>query len=271
MRVRSAVKKIFLLLICVLLLAHGCAAQEQRVAGWSSFGDSVEFGGKKYSRLLAIGDIHGQFSRFMSMYEKVGVNDDDLVIFLGDYIEGYKAGEDLKTVLWLMEQSRKENFVLLSGNWERKFLQDCIDEQGNLKNAPKWHLVQELKTANDPGLIRKIRDFFSNLKFDQELQAGGRTFVFSHAGIKDGVPLTQQSEYDLMFDKRFCRKYAGESFVVIGHRPVQAEFGKNTTVPVKVEGRNILMVDTNCRREKGFSSCVNVLTGEFWQSDTDRQ
>ena len=83
------------------------------------------------------------------------------------------------------------------------------------------------------------------------------------------MPLDRQTEFDLMFDKRFCRKYDGETFVVIGHRPVQAEFGKDCTTPVKVEGRNILMVDTNCKRKKGFSSCVNVLTGEFWQNDKD--
>ena len=262
-------KKGLLIVLLLTLLAHACMANENRVAGWPTFEGTVEYGHKQYRRVLAIGDIHGQFSRFCSMYEKLGVTDDDLVIFLGDYYEGDKAGEDLKTVLWLMDKSRQENVILLSGNWERKFLKECIDEQGNLKDVPKWHFVQELKKADEPQLNQRIRGFFSTLKFYQELQIGGVPFVFCHAGIEDGVPLNKQTEFYLMFNKRFCRKYEGKPFVVIGHRPVEVEFGKNCTVPVKVEGRNILMVDTNCRRKIGYSSCVNVLTGEFWQSDKD--
>ena len=262
-------KKLFLLLICALMLACGCAAADDRVAGWPSFCDSVEYGGKRYSRVLAIGDIHGQFSRFVSMYEKVGVKDDDLVIFLGDYIEGNKAGEDLKTVLWLIEQSRRENFILLSGNKEREFLRFCFDERGAFTDNGQWNLARELADANDSQLIRSVRDFFANLKFWQELRCGDKKLVFAHAGIREGVPLDQQEEFDLMFNKKFCRQYGGDVFVVIGHRPVQSEFGKNVTVPVKVEGRNVLMVDTNCKRKKGRSSCVNVLTGQFWQSDRD--
>jgi len=262
------VKKLFLLLLC-LLLALPCAAQSGFVAGWPKFAGPVVYGDKTYARVLAVGDIHGQFSRFRSMWAKVGVNDDDLVIFLGDYIEGSKTGEDLKTVLWLMEQSARPNVVLLSGNKEREFLRECFDERGNYRPGGKWGLNAELAAAGAPQLAARVRDFFASLEFCLPLEIGGRRFVFAHAGIKDGVPLNEQTEFDLMFCKTFCREYNGAAFAVIGHRPVQSEFGKDHTVPVKVPGRSVLMVDTNCKRKKGFSSCVNVLSGQFWQSGKD--
>lgn len=249
----------------VIITALFCSPAESNnfVEGWQSLNiscDCVEFNGQKFNRVLAVGDIHGQFSRFMSMYKKLNVSDSDLVIFLGDYIQGKKTGEELKTIQWLMEQSRRENFILLSGNKEREFLRD---------NNKNWALLRELNSVNDPELTKKVYEFFAGLKFYQELTIDGRDFVFAHAGINDDGTINPNDEFSLMFNKRFCRNYHGNKFVVIGHRPTQSEFGKKITVPVKVSGKNILMLDTNCKRKKGYSSCVNILTGEFWQSDKD--
>lgn len=261
-------RKIFAFVLCFFIFANICSANENFVKNYVAFPSdiSVEFNNKSFSRVLAIGDIHGQFTRFNSMYEKVGVNDKDLVIFLGDYIKGYKVGEDLKTVLWLMEKAKQDNFIFLSGNMERNFLRECFDETGNLKENKKWALSQELLNTHDNELIKKVYDFFSTLKFYQEINIGDKVFVFCHAGIKDDLPLNELTEFDLMYNKNFYQEYNGKRFVVIGHRPVQVAFGKDHTVPVKVEGKNILMIDTRCKRKKGYSSCVNVLTGEFWQS-----
>ena len=41
-----------------------------------------------YKRVLAIGDIHGHYSEFISLYNKLEVTDNDLVILLGDLIQG---------------------------------------------------------------------------------------------------------------------------------------------------------------------------------------
>ena len=71
-------------------------------------------------RILAIGDIHGNFTKFMSMYNKIGVTDRDIVIFLGDYID---RGTENKAMLeWIMEESKKENIIALRGNHEQMLL-----------------------------------------------------------------------------------------------------------------------------------------------------
>ena len=218
-------KKFLCCFVIITALLCSPAYSKNFVDGWQSLNiscDCVEFNGQKFNRVLVIGDIHGQFTRFMSMYNKLNVSDRDLVIFLGDYIEGKKFGEDLKTVQWLMEQSKKENFILLIGNKEREFLRD---------NNKDWALLRELNSVNDPELTRKIYEFFAGLKFYCELKICGRDFVFAHAGINNDGTINGDDEFSLMFNKKFCRNYYGNKFVVIGNRPTQAEFGKKFTVP----------------------------------------
>ena len=231
----------------------------------------IEYNGRNYSRVLVIGDIHGNYTRFMSMYQKLEVTDNDLLIFLGDYIQGDKVGEDLKTLQWLIKQQKKHNFIILSGNMERKALKECFTGDGNLKEnlGKKWAFAEGLKVHNLPKFNKEVYDFMSNLKFYFTLTIDGKDFVFSHAGIKEGVPLENQDEFSLMFNKEFYREYEGDKIVMIGHRPVQTVYGKDCTIPMKVPDKNILMVDTRCKKLHGYCSCVNVLTGEFWQSDKD--
>ena len=70
-----------------------------------------------YKRILAIGDIHGYFEKLISMWKKVAVTPEDLVIFLGDYIDrGEKSAEVLR---WLMEKARQKNIIILRGNHEQ--------------------------------------------------------------------------------------------------------------------------------------------------------
>ena len=49
-----------------------------------------------YKRILAVGDIHGKFNALKSLWKKLHVTDDDLVIFLGDYVD---RGEGIANVL----------------------------------------------------------------------------------------------------------------------------------------------------------------------------
>ena len=41
-----------------------------------------------YSRVLAIGDVHGMYEKLIKLMDKIRFNpDEDLLIFLGDYID----------------------------------------------------------------------------------------------------------------------------------------------------------------------------------------
>ena len=70
-------------------------------------------------RMLAIGDIHGCFGELIQLMEIINFNPaDDVLIFLGDYIDrGYKDFETVKYLHDLRKQHPKSVF-LLKGNHE---------------------------------------------------------------------------------------------------------------------------------------------------------
>ena len=74
-----------------------------------------------YRRILAIGDIHGKFSKLLSLIHKIEFDErQDYLILLGDYID---RGEDnMRCFRWAMEMSEKPNVVALRGNHEQMML-----------------------------------------------------------------------------------------------------------------------------------------------------
>lgn len=67
-----------------------------------------------YKRILAVGDVHGQYDKLVSLYDKLDFNpQEDLLIFLGDYIQG---GDKPCEVLEWMIDHQHDNIVYLRGN-----------------------------------------------------------------------------------------------------------------------------------------------------------
>ena len=79
------------------------------VAGMENLIPSVN--DSPYKRIFAVGDVHGSFSKLISVWNQIKITDDDLIIFLGDYIDrGEKIGETLKFV---MNLQNKKNIIFL--------------------------------------------------------------------------------------------------------------------------------------------------------------
>ena len=226
------------------------------------------------ARVIAIGDIHGCFDKFMSLWKKLEVTDNDLVIFLGDYIDrGTQVAETLK---WILEQSKKENFIFLRGNHEQMML-DIFQKRMNkltcLFNGGQTTIrdLSKLK-SEDKTFIERFRSFLENLPLYHSLTIGGREYVLVHSGIEPGVPLDEQTEDFLLWAREeFFDVYDGDAVIIGGHSPVQAfkKFGvKDNPRPVKLPDRNILLMDTGSFMRNGKISAVDILTGEYWQSDS---
>lgn len=93
-----------------------------------------------YPQLWTVGDLHGCFDQFMSLWSKLNVTDNDLCIFLGDYIDrGDKVGE---TLTWVMEQSKRKNFIFIAGNHELMMLNAFN------KNPPSWRKSSAARKLN---------------------------------------------------------------------------------------------------------------------------
>lgn len=100
--------------------------------------------GKEYRRILAVGDIHGNFQRLMTLFPKIGFDpEQDLLIFLGDYID--RGDENLHVMEWIMKQVRQKNVIALRGNHEQMLL-DYFQQDDRMWRANGGDLTyRELK------------------------------------------------------------------------------------------------------------------------------
>ena len=225
----------------------------------------------KYKRVLAFGDIHGHFSKFMTLYERVGVTDEDFAIFLGDYID--RGSENVASLQWIMEQSKKPNVVALRGNHEQMML------DGIMHNDVNWYFNGGLKTLMDirsevkkhPNFITDAIAFIRERPLYHRMTIDGREYIFCHAGVDAHVdhdpPIEAQDELKLLWTREdFYNYYEGSAAYVVGHTPVQY-LNIDPPYPVKVDGRNIWMIDTGSYFDGGKISCLDVKTERIWQSD----
>lgn len=206
-----------------------------------------------YKRILAVGDIHGHFTEFMTLFNKLDVSNDDLVLLLGDLIQG--GNENLKMIRWAMSESKKSNVIVLMGNAEDDFLHSATGK-----------FATELKEAakSESQLEQQVIDFLQNLPTHYYLN---KIFFFCHAGIDPQKSLLNQTKTKLLNNrpKNFAKEYLGRTLIVIGHTRVQ-KINEAYTIPIKLPNRNILLLDTGIKKG-GRVSCVDVLSGQYWHSE----
>lgn len=226
-----------------------------------------------YKRILTIGDIHGNFSRLMSLWEKIKVTDDDFVIFLGDYID---RGDEVDKVLnWAMKLNQKKNIIFLRGNHEQMMIyanEFVLENPFWLRNGgDKTYLAIEKMKSEDEQAKQKVLDFAKSLPLSYKIKIGGKIYFFCHAGIDVNKNLDEQDEESLLWAREeFFNKFDGDEVIVSGHSPVQYFFTESEGKPFRVPNRNVLMLDTGSYFENGCISCVDILSGEFWQSDLNK-
>ena len=230
-----------------------------------------------YKRILAIGDIHGQFKALKSLWKKLNVSEDDLVIFLGDYVDrGEGVGEVLE---WVINQSARKNFVFLRGNHEQMMINALKDTGADritwIINGGKATIfaLREL-IGKKIFTLNEILNFVDNLPLSYSITVSGQKYFFCHAGVEDGVALDKQSEEFLLWSREeFFNGYNGDDVIISGHSPIKLffDFDNTNPRPIKIPNKNIVMVDTGAFIPGGRLSAVDILSGQYWQNGEDRQ
>ena len=238
----------------------------------------------QYKRILAVGDVHGMYEKLKALMEIIQLNPaKDLLIFLGDYIDrGPQSLEALDYVMALNKQY-PERAIPLLGNHEvmclnyyrykeqsKSFMVDGLDyemahvwlDNGGDETKKQF---KKLKRQELRQRLRWMRQLSNHYQVDN--------FYFCHAGIQPFIPLEMQREGDLLWMREgFFELYDGRAgTIVIGHTSVQElkrkhwADGQLPTTPQFLEN-NIIMCDTGAFMEGGKLSCVDVLTGNYWQT-----
>ncbi|MDY6849825.1 MAG: metallophosphoesterase family protein [Geoalkalibacter sp.] len=203
-------------------------------------------------RLLAVGDIHGCLEKLCTLMERVAPQSDDQVVFLGDYID--RGPDSCGVVDYLLDfAERFPRTVFLKGNHEAMLL-DFIsgrDHLAFLANGGRSTLESYALRSGDT-LPPTHLAFFRALKLYHET----REFIFVHAGLRPGRPLSQQREEDLLWirEEFLDNDYDWGKTVVFGHTP-------QSKGPLKKPGR--LGLDTGAVYGRALT-CCEVRSGRCW-------
>jgi serine/threonine protein phosphatase 1 len=168
----------------------------------------------------AIGDIHGCYSLMVQLLDRIVADvssstgqQDETLVFLGDYIDRGPASSAVLTGLLWIERHSPLRTVFLKGNHEQVML-DYIDDPvlhgrwlqfGGSATLRSYGLEvpEEIGSIDHIELRDRFVDLLpsSHLDFLRRLQLFHETnnFIFAHAGIQHGLPMSKQEPEDLLW------------------------------------------------------------------------
>lgn len=173
-------------------------------------------------RLLVIGDIHGCNRKLQQLLAQIALDPAaDMIVFVGDYIDrGPDIRGTVETILALKETC--PNVVCLRGNHEDMFVNYFLegrDEELFFANDGATTLSSYGLTVADARAGRGFPEdhlhFLASLPLYYETEA----YLFTHAGLRPGLSLADQSPEDLLWIRRefIDSEYDFGKTVVFGH------------------------------------------------------
>ncbi len=232
------------------------------------------------SRKLVIGDIHGGLKAIHQVLERANVTNNDTLIFLGDFVDGWS--ESPAVLDFLIALQKKQSCIFIRGNHDELLLDWLLGNNENIDEKLWFQHGGEATVKSyqniDSETKEKHIDFLKSLQ-DYYLDTENRLFI--HAGFTNmkGVeheyfkPLFYWDrtlwETALAIDNQLSKdaityplrlKIYNEIF--IGHTPVTKI---NQIIPVNKAC--VWNVDTGAAF-KGKLTIMDVDTKEFWQSDS---
>ncbi|MBI5142988.1 MAG: serine/threonine protein phosphatase [Nitrospirae bacterium] len=167
-------------------------------------------------RLIAIGDIHGEFRLLVELIERRIVFDpsSDRLVFLGDYID---RGPDSRQVVEYVSALKKAHpaaLVLLAGNHESMaadalYMANPLDNRMWLSNGGRATLDSYGTAGN---AARALLPFIESLLTWYETDA----HIFVHAGVDQFMSMVEMPVEVLQWSRTLCPHKSGR-VVVIGH------------------------------------------------------
>jgi len=192
--------------------------------------------GKPGQRVYAIGDIHGCLEETKVLLQKIKIHNDYLgqsrthLIFLGDIID---RGPDSKGVIELL-MSQSFDFaspIFIMGNHEEMAVRGLMGEPHLLR---KWLEYGGFAFAESYGVPRSALMGQDDISLEHILRSAVPKshivflskflecvafgdYLFTHAGIRPGVPLDAQEARDMRWIREPFLEFSGDHGVVVVH------------------------------------------------------
>ncbi len=227
-------------------------------------------------RTFTIGDIHGGLKALEQLIEKLALQPDDNLIFLGDYVDGW--GESAQVLDYLMELDKEHHCVFIKGNHDvylEKWLKaleinDIWLFHGGLMTIKSYEGYSEAQKKEHLQFLERMKLFHVDTENRLFIHAG---FTSMHGPAKE----VYESNYNwdrtlwemaLTMDKRikkdsllYPKRLLLFKEIYIGHTPTTRY---NINEPM--QGCNVWNVDTGAAF-KGKLSALNIETKEFVQTE----
>jgi serine/threonine protein phosphatase 1 len=227
-------------------------------------------------RTFAIGDIHGGLKALIQLLNKLEVKDEDTLIFVGDYVDGWS--ESAQVIQFLIELSKKIDCTFIKGNhdvWCEEWLRS-----GDVN--PTWYMhggKGTMESYEGFSLEEKKThlQFFENLKM---YHIDGENRLFLHAGFTSMHGVEREVfkttlyfdrtlwEMALTMDERiekhselYPKRLTHYNEIYIGHTPT-LNYNKNQPM----NAINVWNIDTGAAFY-GPLSAINIDTKAIFQSD----
>ena len=130
-----------------------------------------------YNKIHHIGDIHGCYT-VLNEYLKDGLKDDELYIFVGDYLD--RGIENAEVLKFLLEVYQKKNIILLTGNHEQHIYNYAHDIPGISKEFELNTRPQLIEANFDKREIRQLYRKFGQFAY---YKYNDKIVLVTHGGL----------------------------------------------------------------------------------------
>ena len=219
------------------------------------------------SKIIAIGDIHGEYYKLQNLFEKLSFSSNDTFVFLGDYID---RGPDSKKVIdFLINLSKDYKCIFLKGNHEAFFLESYSkifgasawsNDSGQSKIFQSWMLnggsaclqsydAQAFLEGFQYRALQTMEETHGN--FFRKLQLAYETdhYIFVHGYLSHELDIEDQEEFLCLWGRygEIWPHKSGKK-IVCGH----------TAHPKAVDDGFKICIDTGSFKNYGFITALVV-------------
>lgn len=230
-------------------------------------------------RKLVIGDIHGGLRALHQIIERANVTKEDMLIFLGDYVDGWS--ESPQVIDYLLDLNKNQECVFIRGNHDELLLDWLLGDTTNIDESMWYkHGGEATVLAYEKVSSKKKQIHINFLKALQDYYLDEENRLFIHAGFtnmngihyeyfpklfywdrtlwESALALDSSIPRDSIYYPKRLTLY---DEIYIGHTPVTKI---NETIPI--QKACVWNIDTGAAF-KGPLTIMDIDTKEFWQSE----
>jgi serine/threonine protein phosphatase 1 len=227
-------------------------------------------------RTLVFGDIHGGLKALVQLLERAKVTQNDQLIFLGDYVDGWS--ESAQLISFLIDLEQKQDCIFIKGNhdaWCLDYLSTGITERiwllhGGAMTFENYQILDKEKRKEHLNFFERMKDYYVDPQNRLFIHAG-----FSSMHGPEQEFYTSNYSWDrtlwemaLTMDKRikkdsklFPKRLLLYNEIYIGHTPTL-----NYDIEIPMQGCNVWNIDTGAAFT-GKLTCLDIDSKDFFQSD----